>query len=294
MKRIIRRIVTLCVFITLLGAGYYYGRSYIFPQIDRRAIHVVGMIEAPEVNVTSRIAGRIKELRLLEGDRVEKGEVVCIIEDTDLRNLLAKAKADEEHARADLDDAKRNAGRINRLFAQGVVSTKDHDDAITRLEQDEAALASAQANVDYYNDQLADTRIRSPLDGVVVNKALEEGEWVTPGTPIITVDDLSTIWARVDVQETDLPSIYVGKDATITLPTNPPVVLRGEVMAVGQEAQFATERDVRRGRQDIRTFYVKVRLLQPEGIAKPGMTAEVSFERRDGKFRFHHLRRGPY
>ena len=108
------------------------------------------------------------------------------------------------------------------------------------------------------------------------------GEWVTPGTPILTVDDLSTIWARVDVEETDLGSLYIGKPARVRLPTNPPTYLSGRVMAIGQEGQFATEHDVRRGRQDIRTFYIKVQLLQAGDEAKPGMTAEVTFLRNDG------------
>ena len=64
------------------------------------------------------------------------------------------------------------------------------------------------------------------------------------------------------------------------MPTDPPQIFSGRVMAIGQEGEFATERDVRRGRQDIRTFYVKVQVLQAEGELKPGMTAEVSFARR--------------
>jgi len=54
-------------------------------------------------------------------------------------------------------------------------------------------------------------------------------------------------------------------------------------MAIGQEGQFATERDVRRGHQDIRTFYVKVRIVENTAEAKPGMTAEVSFARQEGE-----------
>ena len=80
--------------------------------------------------------------------------------------------------------------------------------------------------MNFYQDQLRDTKILAPVDGVIVNKALEVGEWVTPGTPILTVDDLSTIWARVDVQETDLGSIYIGKPARVRLPTNPPLFFR--------------------------------------------------------------------
>ena len=245
-------------------------------------IKVVGMIEAPEVNITSRIAGRIKQLDLLEGDHVKKGQVVVLIEDVDLRNQLAKSNADLAHARANLAQARRDLVRNEALAKENVVATKVRDDAITTVEQDEADVLSGQANAKLYADQIVDTEIKSPVNGVIVSKALEVGEWVTPGVPVLTVDDLSTIWARVDVEETDLGSLYIGKSAQVELPTTPPQVFTGRVMAIGQEGDFATERDVRRGRQDIRTFYVKVQVLQAEGELKPGMTAEVTFPRNDG------------
>ncbi len=240
------------------------------------------MIEAPEVNITSRIGGRIKQLDLLEGDHVKKGQVVALIEDIDLRNQLAKSKADLAHAQANLAQARRDLVRNEALAKENVVATKVRDDAITAVQQDEADVLSAQSNAKYYADQIVDTEIKAPVDGVIVSKALEVGEWVTPGVPILTVDDLSTIWARVDVEETDLGSLFIGKSAQVGLPTTPPQVFTGRVMAIGQEGQFATERDVRRGRQDIRTFYVKVQVLQAEGELKPGMTAEVTFPRNDG------------
>jgi RND family efflux transporter MFP subunit len=281
-KRAIRSLVTLCATLAIVAGAYYFGRDYIFAPVDKGTINVVGMIEAQEVNITSRIQGRIVELNPIEGDRVEKGEVVCRIEETDLRNLLRKAGADLEHARADLEDADLTLKRNRQLFAESVISTKQYDDSRIQFAQAKAAVASAEANVRYYTDQLADTRIRAPIDGVVIHKALEVGEWVNPGTPILTVDDLSTVWARVDVQETDLAALYIGKPARVTLATIPPTILNGRIMAIGQEGQFATEHDVRRGRQDIRTFYLKVQVLQNEATLKPGTTAEVSFERRDG------------
>jgi hypothetical protein len=76
-----------------------------------------------------------------------------------------------------------------------------------------------------------------------------------------------------------LGSIKIGTAAQVVMPTNPPRRYTGRVMAIGQEGQFATETDVRRGRQDLRTFYIKVRVLQSSGDLKPGMTAEVSFDR---------------
>jgi len=280
MKAVIRRIITLSI-LAGLGYGFYrFGNIYLWPPPDRSTIRAVGMVEAPEVNITSRIAGRITDLKLLEGDRVTRGQIICRIEDVDIRNQLRKAEADVLQAQANMMNAKRTIDRDERLYAQHVIAEKDRDDARAVYDQDDAAVASSKANVDYFKDQLHDTAIVSPVDGVIVNKALEVGEWVTPGTPIITVDDLTTIWARVDVQETDLGSIFVGKAAEIELPTNPPQTFSGRVMAIGQEGNFATERDVRRGRQDIRTFYVKVQVLQADGELKPGMTAQVSFARR--------------
>jgi RND family efflux transporter MFP subunit len=279
MKARIRRVITLLI-LAGLGVGFYkFGNIFLWPPPDTSIIRVVGMVEAPEVNITSRIAGRITDLKLLEGDRVTRGQIICRIEDIDIRNQLRKAEADVLQAQATMMNAKRTIDRDERLYEQHVIPVKDRDDARSAYDQAQAAVASNQANADFFKDQLHDTAIVSPVDGVVVNKALEVGEWVTPGTPIITVDDLTTIWARVDVQETDLGSIYVGKAAQVLLPTNPPVTFSGRVMAIGQEGNFATERDVRRGRQDIRTFYVKVQVLQASGELKPGMTAEVSFAR---------------
>ena len=64
--------------------------------------------------------------------------------------------------------------------------------------------------------------------------------WVNPGTPILTVDDLSTIWTCIDLEETQLGFIQIGSPAQVTLPTKPPIIIRGQVMAIGQEGQFAT------------------------------------------------------
>jgi RND family efflux transporter MFP subunit len=276
--RLLRRLAVALALAAVLAGVYGFGRHFVWPSPDRSHLRVVGMIEAPEVNVTSRIAGRIQQLDLLEGDRVKQGQVVCRIDSVDLSNQLARARAELAQARADLDNARRDLARARRLFARNVVSIEVRDDAATKVETDRAAVASAEAQVGYYQDQLRDTEIRSPIDGVVVYKALEVGEWATPGTPILTIDDLSTLWARVDVQETEIAALRVGESARVTLPGRPPVELPGRILAIGQEGEFATERDVRRGRQDIRTFYVKVRIEGDVAAAKPGMTAEVTFD----------------
>jgi multidrug efflux pump subunit AcrA (membrane-fusion protein) len=89
-----RRVVTLGVLAIAAFALYYFGGKYLWPRPDVNTIRTVGIIEAPEVNLTSRIAGRITQLDLLEGDHVQRDQIVCRIEDVDVRNQLAKAQGD--------------------------------------------------------------------------------------------------------------------------------------------------------------------------------------------------------
>jgi RND family efflux transporter MFP subunit len=285
MRTLARRLIRLLIFAAVIAGFYYLGGKYLWPPPNPNLIQTVGIIEAPEVNLTSRIAGRIVQLDLLEGDTVERGQVVFRIEDIDIRNQLANARGNLANATAQMHDDELQAARLQKLFTEKVISAQQRDDAMAKLGESRGAVIAAQGEVQLYTDQLADTVVRSPINGVVVSKNLEIGEWVTPGTSVLTIDDLSTIWARVDLEETDLGWIRVGTPAQIELPTKPPLEYTGRVMAIGQEGQFATETDVRRGRQDIRTFYVKVRVLQASGEVKPGMTAEVTFSR-DGSQTF--------
>jgi RND family efflux transporter MFP subunit len=183
MKPLVRRLIRLAGVAVVVGGLYYLGGRYLWPSPVTSTIQTVGVIEAPEVNITSRIAGRITRLDLLEGDHVETGQVVCRIEDVDLRNQLAKAKGDLATAQADLRQAEFTMNRDRALFQRQVISAKERDDANADLGRKRAAVVAAKANVQYYNDQVADTVIRSPITGIVVSKALQVGEWVTPGTP---------------------------------------------------------------------------------------------------------------
>ncbi len=77
-RTLVRRVIRLAILAGIVAGFYFFGRSYLWPPEDRSTIKVVGMIEAPEVNITSRIGGRIKQLDLLEGDHVTKGQVVAL------------------------------------------------------------------------------------------------------------------------------------------------------------------------------------------------------------------------
>lgn len=210
------------------------------------------------------------------------------------------------------EDAKENFNRINQLFRDGYATKKDLDSiktlfdsttaqvsaSVSRKASEEAALSTAMAGVKSAEAQVSSAKasineaeaklhvaetllkesiISSPVSGVITYKAFETGESAIPGKSIYTIHDMQKIWARVDVEETDIGRIRLGSNAVVSTDALPDKTFDGQVAEIGREAGFATQRDVSRGRQDIQTFRVKVGIIKPDGLLKPGMTVAVKF-----------------
>lgn len=213
------------------------------------------------------------------------------------------ATADIARAQATADEARIEYERTERLFGEGAVTRAERDAARARMQEAEAsvsamvaskaatrgkvgaaaaavadaeaAVESARAALDLAQIELEKTTIVSPFDGIVVDTTLREGEWAVAGTPVATVEDLGETWVRLDVPETDFGRLRIGQPATIHVFAFPKVALRGHVIEIGAEGDFALNRDVKRGHPDIRTFRVRVAFDAPSGDLRPGMTAEV-------------------
>ncbi|MFA5353123.1 MAG: efflux RND transporter periplasmic adaptor subunit [Thermodesulfovibrionales bacterium] len=151
----------------------------------------------------------------------------------------------------------------------GLISAKSQvESARARQKEAEAALALAQSYLD-------DTAITSPVSGTVIFRGMEPGEFVSPGAAIMTIVDLESLFARVDLEETKIGHVRLEGEALIRVEGLPGRVFRGKITEIGRYGEFATQRDVVRGRQDIRTFRVKIGFHDPEGMLKPGMTVDV-------------------
>ena len=178
---------------------------------------------------------------------------------------LDTARARALEARAALDSA-----IAARSQTHGHVAA-----ASSGIDNARAALAASEAALRLASAQLAQTRIRSPFDGVVVSRNLEEGEWAAPGTPVVTVEDTSRPWVGLDVPETAFGTLRLEQGASIRVIALPGRTFPARVTEIGAEGDFAVDRDVKRGRPDIRTFLVRVAFDAPPAELRPGMTAEV-------------------
>lgn len=139
------------------------------------------------------------------------------------------------------------------------------------VEQERSALALAETRLDY-------AEIASPLAGVVLSQSVEAGEYVTAGTPVVTVGDLMNAWLRAYVEETDLGRIHLGQKVRVTADTYPEKVYEGRVSFISSQAEF-TPKAVQTRKERVKLVYrVKVDVRNPNQELKPGMPADGILE----------------
>jgi HlyD family secretion protein len=145
------------------------------------------------------------------------------------------------------------------------------DQARARVKQAEAALQLAQTRLSY-------ATLAAPMSGVVMSKNIEPGEYVAPGTPVVTVGDLVNVWLRAYIPETELGRVKVGQKAKVTTDTYPGKAYEGRVSFIAQEAEF-TPKNVQTEKERVKLVYrIKIDITNPEMELKPGMPADAVIE----------------
>jgi multidrug resistance efflux pump len=134
-------------------------------------------------------------------------------------------------------------------------------------------MENAQAQLNQANTRLGYTNIVAPVTGTVSVWAARQGEIVNPGTPIVTIVDLSNTWVYASVPEQYSDKVQIGDTLAVRMPSGERMT--GKVIAKAAEANFATQRDVSRTKRDIKTIRLKLKIDNPALKFTPGMTAEV-------------------
>jgi multidrug resistance efflux pump len=189
------------------------------------------------------------------------------------QNALSEAEMIAVKARMLEARAKVNSLGANRAATKGKVSAQ-----VAAVARARAGVGTAEAALGVAEVQLAQAQILAPFDGIVVHRNVEPGEWAAPGTPIVTMEDTSQLWVRLDIEESKLRDLRLGQEAQVRIIAIREKTFSGKIIELGAEGDFAINRDVKRGRPDIRTFLVRVGLDDRADELRPGMTAEVSFQ----------------
>ena len=233
-----------------------------------------------EVDVSSKLVGRVDKATVREGSVVKAGQVLFELDASDQRVLVASAQARVAAARARAATARAQLAEIvlqrdreKRLADTGAIAQATADDLTARAKSldeqvhaTDADVTAAQAEVSALSTNLANTTIRAPIDGTIINKPLLAGDVVSPGTPMARIADFGSIVVETDVPEGRLHLVAKGRPCEIVLDAYPDKRWRGEVVEVSPQLNRAKA-----------TATVKVRFLDRDETVLPEMAARVSF-----------------
>ncbi len=241
-----------------------------------------------QATVSAKITGKVREVLIEEGQRVEAGEVLATLEDTEARAQLELAQAQLESARAQVAEvralatqAEREHARTVELYERKLTSASSLDATRAQADSSEARVASAERgvevareNVQYNEVQLDNTIVRAPFAGVVTVKAAQPGEMISPmsaggsftRTGIGTIVDMDSLEVQVDVNESFIGRVRAGQAVEAVLNAYPDWRIPGSVIAIIPTADRAKA-----------TVKVRVALKERDARIVPDMGARVAF-----------------
>lgn len=247
-----RKRILIPFFIIILAAAggvYWYLGQLGYVSTDD------AFIDGNKLSVSSKILGRITELSVDEGDSVKLGQLLVELDSTDLEARETQAKAmldlDKESitlAKVNLEKAQDDFNRAQTQYKDNVIPKEQFDHMQKALEAAKAAynialtkVGTAEAQLKVIKTQLQNTKIYSPMDGVVAKRWVLSGDVVSPGQPIFTIYNLKNIWVTADLEETKLSSIKIGDKAEISVDAYPDQKFEGKIFQLGSNtaSQFS-------------------------------------------------------
>jgi len=287
MKNLRSVLIVLVVIVAVAGGGFAYWKSQQSELPDFIASGN-GRIEAEEIRVATKYAGRVDEVLVDEGDTVSAGQVLARMDTAELMASQARARAEVAGAeqgiaeaealiiqrQSELSFAQQQLARANELVKNNNISREqvdqrraDRDVAQAALSAAQAKLVSAQRNVEATEAELSriqvqieDSVLKAPRDGRVQYRLAEPGEVLSGGGPVITMIDLSDVYMNVFLPTRQAGLAFVGNEARIMLDAAPGFVIPAKVSFVADDAQFTPREVETRSERDKLMFRVKVRI----------------------------------
>jgi HlyD family secretion protein len=235
-------------------------------------VTATGTIEAmTTVQVGTQVSGIIKDVYVDFNDNVKKGQILARLDETALKAQLEQSQAQVDQAQAQLNFQKATYDRMKVLYDKNLIAQSDYDQALYNFENARAALSNSKSNLSRARVNLDYATITSPIDGVVLNRAVEEGQTVAASfnTPTLftIANDLTQMEVHTSVDEADIGKVKKGQNVEFTVDAYPDIKFEGMVSEV--RLQPVTTNNVV-------TYVVILNAPNPEKKLMPGMTASAT------------------
>jgi len=279
-----KKIIIAIVVIALVVTGFYLFRGH----SNVRGIHLeivkaqrgtitntvtaTGTIEAvKEVEVGTQVSGIIDKIYVDYNSVVKKGQVIAEMDRVNLQAELKSGEAQLASARAEYEYQLKNYNRNKQLHDKDLIADADYESSLYNFQNAKAAYNQAQASIVKVRQNLGYATITSPIDGVVISRAVEEGQTVASGfsTPTLftIAKDLTDMRVIAAIDEADIGNIKEGDDVNFTVDAYPNDIFKGKVTQVRLEATVTS---------NVTTYSVVISAPNPDLKLKPGLTANVS------------------
>ena len=233
------------------------------------------LVNRERIEVSPRMMGQVKWIGVKKGDLVKKDQVVVQLDDAEQRARLLEIDGQVAGARVALEKAKIGFDRVKRLRATNNETAEREDEVRLGVQSAQAVIQQLEGVRESVKVALDWTTIRSPIDGVVLEKLAVAGALVTPqsfggtkgpSTGLFAVADPQDLQVEIDVNESDLPKIFLGQKCRVTPEAYPDRHYPGVV------AEIAPEANRQKG-----TLQLKVQVEKPDRYLTPELSAKVEF-----------------
>jgi len=277
-----RWIALVLVLLLAAGAGWYFwsqhndkAPDYYITKVTHgeleQKVTATGVIQPVlDVLVSSQISGYVNSLSADFNSKVKKGDLLCTLLQTNYQAALKSAEGDLANAKANYDLQKANMDRSKQLLDKNLIAQSDYDQAAALFEQAAAQVQIKTASVETARANLSYTEIRSPIDGIVIKRAVDIGNSVSASLNSPTLfeiaNDLTKMQIDASVAEADIGNIADGQDVSFTVDAYPNRTFRGQVFQI---------RNAPETQQNVVIYDVMISVDNADLKLKPGMTANA-------------------
>ena len=253
-------------------------------------LKLFGNIEIRQVDMGFRIEGDIDKMFYEEGDIVKKGDLLASLKNTQYKSEYQKAIAEIELSKAAHSDAKSKYERNIPLCKENTTSQQDCVELKNKKDETAAAIKLASATAQYANNNVKDSYIYAPCDGIVMTRVQEPGSVATPGQPIYTIAKNKPVWIRAYVPETNLGNIKYGMKATISTDsidpkTNKQRKYTGWIGFISPVAEFTPKTvETTELRTDL-VYRIRVYVYETDEFLRQGMPVSININLLDKSIR---------
>ena len=281
-----RGLLLVMLLLAAIGAGYWWLHSN--TGLPPGLASGNGRLEADEIDIETKFAGRIAKLNADEGDLVKAGQVVALMDTQNLEASLKKAEALVLQARQALDEAnamveqqksqtllaQQELGRAQFLVPKGYMPKETLDQrqqqlaaavaaqnaAVAKVGGAKHALDAATHDVELYKVDIADNALVAPRDGRIQYRIANVGEVLAAGGKVFTMLDTSYVYMDIYLPTMDAGRIKIGSDARIVLDAYPALAIPAAVVFIASQAQFTPKTVETKDERDRLMFRIRVRV----------------------------------